>query len=73
MKILITGGCGIEGSNLAAHALERGDAVTVLDNLSRTGAVTNLAWLQEQGAFSFVHADTRMHSWVTPLLSTSRL
>jgi len=29
-KVLITGGCGFIGSNLAAHRLELGDEVTYL-------------------------------------------
>jgi dTDP-L-rhamnose 4-epimerase len=33
-KILITGGAGFIGSNLALHLIERGHKVTVLDNLS---------------------------------------
>lgn len=59
MKLLITGGCGFLGSNLAAHALERGDELIVFDNLSRLGATANLAWLQAQGHFTFVHGDIR--------------
>lgn len=34
MKVLITGGAGFIGSNLALHLLTRGHEVTVLDNLS---------------------------------------
>ncbi len=48
-KILINGGCGFLGSNLAAAGLERGFDVTVLDNLSRTGSAENLSWLQAKG------------------------
>jgi CDP-paratose 2-epimerase len=59
MRILITGGCGFLGSNLAAAALMRGDSLTILDNLSRAGASSNKAWLEKQGSFSFIHADTR--------------
>lgn len=49
MKILITGGCGFVGSNLAAHALRAGHDVALLDNLSRNGAAQNLSWLQRLG------------------------
>jgi UDP-glucose 4-epimerase len=41
LKILITGGAGFIGSNLARRALARGWAVTVLDDLS-TGHQSNL-------------------------------
>lgn len=59
MNILITGGCGFLGSNLAAAAMARGDTVTILDNLSRLGASDNLAWLRTKGLFTYIHADTR--------------
>ena len=59
MKLLITGGCGFLGSNLAAHALGRGDELTVFDNLYRRGSVGNLRWLESRGAFRFVHGDIR--------------
>jgi len=48
-RILITGGCGFIGSNLAAHYLAQGHSVAVFDNFSRAGAVSNAAWLEEQG------------------------
>lgn len=59
MKLLITGGCGFLGSNLAAEALRRGDELLIFDNLSRQGANENLAWLRGQGAFRHVHGDIR--------------
>ncbi|MDE0783918.1 MAG: GDP-mannose 4,6-dehydratase [Planktomarina sp.] len=59
MKVLITGGCGFLGSNLAVDALERGDELMLFDNLYRSGSLENLAWLQNQGSFTFVHGDIR--------------
>lgn len=59
MKLLITGGCGFLGSNLAAHAIRQGIELVVFDSLYRSGSVQNLQWLQGQGAFSFVHGDIR--------------
>lgn len=41
MKILITGGAGFIGTNLIRKLLERGDIITVLDNL-QTGHLLNL-------------------------------
>lgn len=59
MKLLITGGCGFLGSNLAADALARGDELMVFDNLSRNGSRSNLEWLSLQGQFGFQHGDIR--------------
>ena len=49
MKLLITGGCGFLGSNLAAYGIENNCEVTVFDNLSRPGAEKNLNWLKSVG------------------------
>jgi len=59
MKLLITGGCGFLGSNLAANALAQKYELTVYDNLSRVGSANNLKWLQGQGSFEFVEGDIR--------------
>jgi CDP-paratose 2-epimerase len=59
MKLLITGGCGFLGSNLAAHALTQSIELCLFDNLYRHGSQSNLHWLRNQGAFEFVHGDIR--------------
>jgi CDP-paratose 2-epimerase len=59
MKLLITGGCGFLGSNLAADALARGDDLVLFDSLYRNGSRENLVWLQTQGSFKFEHGDIR--------------
>lgn len=59
MKLLITGGCGFLGSNLAAHALSRGDDLAIFDNLSRLGSESNLEWLSTKGRFAFERGDIR--------------
>lgn len=59
MKLLINGGCGFLGSNLANYAIENGYDVTVFDNLSRIGADRNRLWLEENGSYTFIHGDTR--------------
>ena len=38
MKILINGGCGFLGSNLASYGIENGHDITVFDNMSRVGS-----------------------------------
>jgi CDP-paratose 2-epimerase len=60
-RILITGGCGFIGSNLAAYYLEKGWKVVIYDNLSRQGSEANADWLagQGDGRFELVHADVR--------------
>jgi CDP-paratose 2-epimerase len=60
MKVLITGGCGFLGSNLAASYLQDGSEVIVIDALFRTGSSANLTWLQKQAnpdRFHFIQAD----------------
>lgn len=45
-NIVITGGAGFIGSNLARSFLADGYAVTIVDNLSRAGVDANVAWLR---------------------------
>lgn len=58
-RILITGGCGFVGSNLAAEALRRDMHVTLFDNMRRHGSQLNLTWLQSLGDVKFVYGDVR--------------
>ena len=61
MKILITGGAGFIGVNLAESLLTKGERVVVLDNLSRPGSEKNLVWLKNKfnRKFDFIQADIR--------------
>jgi CDP-paratose 2-epimerase len=63
MKVLITGGAGFVGSNLAAHLLEKHAEVAVFDSLARYGAAENLAWLHSiptnAAPLDFTHGDIR--------------
>ena len=59
MRLLINGGCGFLGSNLASYAIENRYNVTVFDNMSRIGSEKNRDWLQSLGDFRFIHGDTR--------------
>ena len=59
MKILITGGCGFLGSNLAAYGIRNNDEITVFDNLSRYGSDKNRHYLEQVGRFDFIHGDVR--------------
>ncbi|MBM3152264.1 MAG: NAD-dependent epimerase/dehydratase family protein [Chloroflexi bacterium] len=58
----ITGGAGFIGSNYVHRLLERGEKVIIYDDLSRAGALRNLAWLREQfgqDSFQLVVGDVR--------------
>jgi CDP-paratose 2-epimerase len=46
--VLITGGCGFLGSNLAAELAARGRSVVAADNFSRRGAHLNAEWLRQR-------------------------
>lgn len=48
MSILITGGAGFIGANLARRLLRRGETVCILDSLARAGSEKNLRWLESQ-------------------------
>ncbi len=59
-RILITGGAGFIGTNVAHRLLSDGFHVTVLDNLSRPGVENNLQWLKDQHRhLEAIIADTR--------------
>jgi CDP-paratose 2-epimerase len=68
MKLLITGGCGFLGSNLASDALARGDELVIFDNLYRNGSRDNLSWLKTQGNFTFEHGDIRNQNDITRVI-----
>lgn len=58
MNILITGGAGFVGSNLAIYFRQKGHYVTVMDNLVRRGSELNLNEFQDWG-IDFIHGDVR--------------
>ena len=53
MKILITGGCGFVGTNLALFLHSKGLKINCLDNLSRKGSIYNLNLLKERKIKNF--------------------
>jgi CDP-paratose 2-epimerase len=59
--VLITGGAGFIGTNVADRMLKDGYRVTILDNLSREGVRQNVAWLQQRHGrlVTVVAADVR--------------
>ena len=50
MKILITGGFGFLGSNIAADGLHQCDQVFIIDGLMRAGSNDNKTWLETQAS-----------------------
>jgi len=52
LRVLITGGAGFIGSHLADAYLERGDEVTVIDDLS-TGTIENISHLKNNPRFHY--------------------
>jgi dTDP-L-rhamnose 4-epimerase len=69
MKILITGGAGFIGSNLAKSLVARGHAITVMDNLSPQIHGENSPLLASiQGQVRFLFGDVRnREDWVVAL------
>jgi dTDP-glucose 4,6-dehydratase len=69
-RILVTGGCGFVGSNFVRHLLScRPDAEVVnLDALTYAGRRENLADLERDRRYRFVHGDVTNGRLVTDLL-----
>lgn len=55
LSVLVTGGCGFVGVNLAAALRRVGHEVTIFDDLSRG----SLDYLDDPGAYHFVRGDVR--------------
>ena len=58
-KVLITGGAGFIGCNIADDLLSKNEDVTVIDNLVRKGTELNRDWLQSKykDSFKFLQGD----------------
>jgi UDP-glucose 4-epimerase len=70
MRALVTGGAGFIGSNLVDALLDRGDEVTVIDNLA-SGKRENLDGALARGA-GFEEADIRDAERMLAVLSSAR-
>ncbi|MEP7300651.1 MAG: NAD-dependent epimerase/dehydratase family protein [Caldimonas sp.] len=64
-KLLITGGCGFIGANLAPMLRARGHEITILDNLSRG----RVEYLDDPAAYTLCEADIRDESAVFEAVS----
>src|SRR3954468_88237 len=60
-RVLITGGCGFIGSNLADALAARGEEVVVVDAMTREGSHENASWLKSrwQERIEVLTADVR--------------
>ena len=58
MRVLVTGGAGFVGANIALALHEKGSRVVVLDNLRRRGSELNLPHFRKR-AIDFIHGDIR--------------
>jgi CDP-paratose 2-epimerase len=69
--ILITGGAGFIGTNLARRYLAENQPVHIFDNLSRSGVEQNVAELHQQypGRLQFTQADVRDRTAVEKAVS----
>jgi CDP-paratose 2-epimerase len=72
MKIIVTGGAGFIGCNVAAQWMSRGHTLVVIDDLSRRGTDSNLAWLKSRGAFAFHRQDIRAAAALAELFREHR-
>jgi dTDP-glucose 4,6-dehydratase len=74
MKILVTGGAGFIGSNFVRRTLQdaypglEGAEVVVLDALTYSGNLANLAPVSDSPRYSFVHGDIRDSALLDDLL-----
>lgn len=65
-NVLITGGAGFIGSNLANHLLQNKANVTIFDNFSRNNVEKNLPWLEKMGGnLQVIRGDVRDELAVT--------
>ena len=68
MKILVTGGAGFIGSHIVEYLVQRGDDVTILDNLN-TGKMQNLSRINND--INFVNGDIRDYKLLEKLTKDS--
>ena len=71
--VLVTGGCGFLGCNIAAELAMRGRQVVAADNLSRAGARINAEWLRRRfgNLIEIAVADVRDPEAVDALVAAS--
>ena len=75
-KVLVTGGAGFIGSNLADALLRRGDTVVALDNFDPFYSArikrANIAWAHKQSRYTFYQLDIRHQDPVRAVFDKER-
>jgi len=71
MRVLIFGGAGFIGSNVAEFYAKKDAEITIFDNLSRKGTIANLKYLQKKfkEKIRFIHGDVRIKNDLNKLNS----
>lgn len=59
MKLLVTGGAGFLGTNIAIEATKKGHQVIAVDNFVRRGSDVNADYLKREYAIETIHAEVR--------------
>lgn len=74
-NILITGGAGFIGFNLAKFLLDQNKEVQILDNLSRPGSIINIETLKRlyPDKFCFVQGDVRDFNLLTEITKKTEI
>lgn len=72
MKVLITGGAGFIGCNIAKFYFGCGGKVIVLDDLSRRGSDKNLEWLKQKGKIEFIKQDIIDYEGLKTVIGTHK-
>jgi UDP-glucose 4-epimerase len=72
LRFLITGGAGFIGSHLAERLLQRGDEVSILDDLS-TGSVENIRHLKSDPRFHHVFDTIQNRSLLAEMVDESEV
>jgi CDP-paratose 2-epimerase len=72
-RVLVTGGCGFLGCNIAAGLAARGRSVVAMDNLSRPGSQEHADWLRQRygNKVAIEVADTRDTDAINELVSVT--
>jgi len=75
MRILVTGGAGLIGTNLSNRLLSDSHEVVLFDNVGRAGDEENLNWLRRQhrDRNQFVKGDVRDYGAVEKVMSGAEI